>query len=360
MPGPLIAIAGSAEPERDYDPPVDCDAARAAAEQLGAELAKAGCRIIVYSSKNFIERDVVRGFVAEAKEPKAIQVRCPAGSKADKFPECQDHRDLFDFHADPHREWEISYYRSLREADGVLLIGGGQATLITGHLALAERKPLVALGTFGGAASRVWGAITPGEDLVTKDERNLFGRPQWADDSAAACVRALLDQHERRAKDRAAAQRAKRELDLQVQKRSVSVILLVLVTLVVLAVGLGWSAVGAVSFQALLMSAGAFAGAAGATVRTLWAGETDQSTVRGVALGVAAGFISSLLYIVSQVAANPAMLGTGATPASDPPRLLLLFAVLIGFIADFTFDAVYRKLARTDVVHTGAVQVKES
>jgi hypothetical protein len=34
---------------------------------------------------------------------------------------------------------------------------------------------------------------------------------------------------------------------------------------------------------------------------------------------------------------------------------LLLLSVVIGF----TFDAVYRKLAETDVTHTGAVAVKK-
>jgi hypothetical protein len=32
--------------------------------------------------------------------------------------------------------------------------------------------------------------------------------------------------------------------------------------------------------------------------------------------------------------------------------------VMIGFIAGFTFDAVYRKLAQTDVVRTEAVAAK--
>jgi len=39
---------------------------------------------------------------------------------------------------------------------------------------------------------------------------------------------------------------------------------------------------------------------------------------------------------------------------------LLVVAVVIGFIAGFTFDAVYRKLAETDVVRTEAVAAKAS
>jgi len=63
--------------------------------------------------------------------------------------------------------------------------------------------------------------------------------------------------------------------------------------------------------------------------------------------------------VVLYITANPALLGTGTAPASEPTRPLLLFSVVIGFIAGFTFDAVYRKLAETDVTHTGAVAVKK-
>jgi hypothetical protein len=359
LPGPLIAIAGSADPERaDYQPPVDVEAARAAGEQLGTALAKAGCRIMVYSSKSFMEAHVVRGFAAaEPKTSKAIQVRFPAGSTAANFPEHQAYPDLFEFQADPHAEWEVSYYRSLREADSVLLIGGGQAILITGHLAIAYRIPLLALGTFGGAAYRVWQAITPDQDLASKEDRNLMGQPQWSGDRAAICVHSLLDQHERRLKELAAERQRDRDQARETRNRSSTVSLLVLLTLAMLATGLGWGAIGHLWFQVLLLFSGALAGAAGATVRLLWTREPDQSTARSVALGLGAGAISSVLYIATQIAANPALLGTA--PASEPPRPLLLFAVVIGFIAGFTFDAVYRKLAETDVTHTGAVAVKK-
>jgi hypothetical protein len=133
----------------------------------------------------------------------------------------------------------------------------------------------------------------------------------------------------------------------------------VLLTLEMLATGLGWVSIGQFWFQVLLLFSGALAGAAGSTVRTLWTSEPDQSGARTVALGLAAGAISSVLYIAAQIAANPALLGTGAASATEPPRPLLLFAVVIGFIAGFTFDAVYRKLAQTDVTHTEAVSVKK-
>ena len=63
MLGPKIAIIGSADPSRNpkgpdhrpewsYDPPVDIDVARQIANAIGAELARRGCRLVVYDSDN--------------------------------------------------------------------------------------------------------------------------------------------------------------------------------------------------------------------------------------------------------------------------------------------------------------------
>jgi hypothetical protein len=49
-------------------------------------------------------------------------------------------------------------------------------------------------------------------------------------------------------------------------------------------------------------------------------------------------------------------LSAGDALGNLPRDLTEPFSVVIGF----TFDAVYRKLAETDVTHTGAVAVKKS
>ena len=53
----------------------------------------------------------------------------------------------------------MSYYRSLVEADGVLLVGGGRATFSTGLVALAFHIPALPVATFGGSAAKVWQAL---------------------------------------------------------------------------------------------------------------------------------------------------------------------------------------------------------
>jgi hypothetical protein len=61
MPGPLIAIVGSADKTRQYDPQVNVELALTIAKELGHELAKQGCRLLVYGGSKFIESEVVKG-----------------------------------------------------------------------------------------------------------------------------------------------------------------------------------------------------------------------------------------------------------------------------------------------------------
>jgi hypothetical protein len=80
--GPLILIIGSADVSRsDYNPPLlNAAEAPGAAAKIGEALAKAGCRIVVFSSDPaYVEADVVRGFVnGSAKSARRqIQVRAP-------------------------------------------------------------------------------------------------------------------------------------------------------------------------------------------------------------------------------------------------------------------------------------------
>src|SRR5689334_13793726 len=126
MTRPRVAIVGSAEATRKFDPPVQRpEEAKRAAEQLGRELAEVAWDLTVYSADpDFVEADVVRGYVGSGKAVAAsIQVRAPLGKGA--FDEMTEHAEFFDVRSDPSRDWEVSFYRSLPQCDGILLIGGG-------------------------------------------------------------------------------------------------------------------------------------------------------------------------------------------------------------------------------------------
>jgi hypothetical protein len=80
---PKVAIVGSIDEARDFEPPVtDPAIARRACEEFGRELAAAGWDIVVYSAKAmFIEADFVRGYVsADTPAPGSIHVHAPLRS----------------------------------------------------------------------------------------------------------------------------------------------------------------------------------------------------------------------------------------------------------------------------------------
>jgi len=132
----LIAIVGSIDPQRAYDPLLDnVDLARQACVDLGRELAIAGCDLIVYSaSEGFIEASIVSGYVSSGKaERGSIQVRSPYGGTAANFAEAREHREVFDIHPDSSLDWKVSYYRSLVDTQGILLVGGGRSTVTIQH-----------------------------------------------------------------------------------------------------------------------------------------------------------------------------------------------------------------------------------
>jgi hypothetical protein len=136
MATPQIAIVGDAN--KANSPQL----AKKAAEDLGAELAKRGCRILVFSSDPaFVEYNVVQGYLGSKsrKEAGAIEVRYPPDLEG-LFPGEKLGDPLFDRKL-LGQEWEASFYPSLAHVDGLILIGGGYTTKVTGLIAIGARTP---------------------------------------------------------------------------------------------------------------------------------------------------------------------------------------------------------------------------
>jgi hypothetical protein len=344
---PLFAIVGSVDPNRnDYDPPLqDAGAAQQVAEAIGSELARRGCRIIVYSSDaTFIEAHVVRGFATASKRGRgrAVEVRVPFGARVVQFPVPKGKEGLFDYHTDTDPDWEASFFRSLRDADGVILIGGGRSTFITGHVALGYRLPILALPSFGGAAQKIWRSLQPGKDLVTEAERNQMSRPGPSGvEIAVQLVEALIAQHARGLEVRKHAVNAERAQRRWVQLRSALALLLAMISISMAAAGVIWKdRVGI--FQILLYLIGPVAGTAGALMRSIWPqADPGVPLVTTVAQGFVAGLVAAVLYLLAQLST--------AANAEHVTAIALLFALVVGMTAGFTFDKVFRKMAQSEV-----------
>lgn len=346
-----IAIVGGAEPERNeptradrYDPPVDIDAARECARQLGTALAKSGHGLIVYDAR-FIEADVVAAYVAAgpkaAEDGVPIVVRQPIGG-IQAFPEEKTHPTLFERVADSSGRWEVTFYRSLADADGLALIGGAHSTNVAGQVAIGARVPVLALMRSGGAAEVVWRTIAPGVDLPTANEHARMADP--ADERAgAAWVDALKKQRRRRFAVESG----------PILRHAVYASILFVLALVF---GLGshlWPELSPARAKAMLFTSTLLAGVAGAAIRMVYERRygsgplVPPSIAITVALGLMAGALSGLLYLFSQPGS--------VSLEGDPGLRLVALMVVIATIGGMTAEAVLRKLLGIDVARTGGL-----
>ncbi len=348
---PIIAIVGNAKTS---------DKTAAAAEVLGRELAKAGLRILVYASEpDFLECHVVRGYVASrAAVHNSIQVRYPLHSVKPAFAEQSTNSELFDWRPDPAPDWELSFYQSIGEVQGVIMMGGGPSTLIAGAVARGHQLAIVALPGFGGKAEQLWQNLRPGQDLASSDEISLMARPDWSDDRGAECVKALKDQLSRKAES--ARQKRLEEVRKETSVRRHAVIAgLLFVAAFAMATISAWDQPAAWMVMAALFVCPALAGISGATIRLVFDLRqgalplSPQSAITTGALGLIAGGVAGLLFITAQMATA----GSGLLP--DQTKRLVPFCFLIGFTAGMTLDAVFRKLIATDVLETSSIEAKK-
>lgn len=369
MADPLIAIVGSYTAGRTYDPPLLQDAAtvKRAAEELGRELAKLDYGIMVYSSDpDYIEADVVRGYILSGQaKPGSIQVRYPqviAGKNPPSFPEQKTHGNVFDPVPDTHPSWQVSFFKSLKDANGIILMGGANSALITGLIAQMYRIPLVSIATFGGSAQTVW-AISVGS-LATDFERKLMNLPGWTDDSALKLVNALSSQRQKLLSEEIERQQIAqlKEKKLRNQAIIAAVLLIAAVTLTVLGT---FSPPGNPRvFGMIFLATPLFAGATGGIARNIFDSfrgvsyQITRSTFMVLFLGMMAGVIAALLFVVAQWASNPEIKNLEKAIPSGL-NLLIPFELIIGAIAGLTLESVFANLLRTDVVNVSAVSVKQ-
>jgi hypothetical protein len=347
---PTIAIVGSIAKARERELGLQhLDQATDACAALGRTLAEKGCDIVVYGNDpQFIEGEVVRGYVASGKATrKSIQVFVHKQENAE-FPGYDD--KLFDVTVDPSDAWEVSFYRSLFQVDGVLLIGGGQSTLITGLVTLSRRTPIVAVATFGGQTYVVWRTIGAQRNYVSDANYKVMGRP-WTSDSAGELIDALLDQQAAKRKQALEAEKssaaAKRRRSLSLAVAAAAILLAVAAVIVVFQTKPG----STVSLVCLFLGP-LVAGVAGAIIRNVLDDGTEWT--KTMLLGLGAGAVAMLLFVAGQLATSPdALKEKGVTT-------LAVLAIAAGLIAGVTFDAVFKKVISQDVVNVGALEKVET
>jgi hypothetical protein len=344
MERPLIAIVGNAAGT------VDPELAKRAARELGAELARRNCRIMVFSTMPaFIEWEAVQGYLGSGakKVSKSIEVRYPP--KLDgRFPGEQADDPLF-VRSPQGGDWEASIFPAFANIDGLVLIGGARTTKIAGLLAVGSRTPLIALGGMGGAAQEIWTYLKGDRNTAaTDDDLNLMAMQRWSENSAARFVDALLGQRRRKLETLKLAVLGQSE-----RRRRRFLTLLALIGCAIFAIVLlviVESHAGQLTRLQLWMLFGtpALAGASGALIRVLWDNWEKHPVALGlhpvamtVALGFWAGGVAGALFLLPQ---------TWILDTLDNNFMKLSgFAIPIGLLAGLTLDKVFPKLIKINV-----------
>lgn len=312
-----------------------------AAEEIGRELAKRGHTILVGSDdSDDIDPSVVKGALAASPDAE-IEVHLPHGFPATYPDKSKNVKNIWLQFPD----WDVTVMDVVKDkADGIIAIGGRAGVVQACLSAWMLGKPVVPVGSFEGGGKIVW---SYGSSSRTKfyheglddAEIDRLASPWSSEESAAIVVESL----EKVAKASQLSRIPRRLL--------FSVIGCMLVAL------LGWIFFLAAPYaSAFGMEPGAFylfacvsmAGLLGATVQTLRSIRAGRSLpshilVVDVGLGIAAGVVSAMLYMLAQIAVSDGV--KIPNTKSDYIRSALVIS-MISLFASLYLDATLSRLDR--------------
>jgi hypothetical protein len=287
--------------------------AREYAQALGRTLAEAGFGLVVYfSNDKSLEPHVVRGFVAAlppGESAPCIDVRYSEAQRGQvRFKEQDTHPTLFHEDTFPGPNWEAPFYRSLAARDSVhatVLMAGGQSTLNAGQVAVGRGLPLLAIDKYPGSA-RI---------LRTELATRITGYPSAQGSSPSQPVAWLREQHLKEAKRLHEARGREREFArMTSQKR-----------------GAAWFAIALVALLATLGLG-------------LLGVDTPLEPRLATLLGVVAGLVVGLAYLIPQLIGAPQLLEPDASFVRATDKIQFLSVTLVAFTAGIGFDAIFRRM----------------
>ncbi|MFF5182132.1 hypothetical protein ACFY2Q_29345 [Micromonospora sp. NPDC000316] len=319
----------------------DIDLVPGTCEEIGRELARAGCDLLVFSSADdYIEKDVVRGYLAALRpqDEAAVVVKAPF-DQVTRFEVPPHHAHVLRIEPDPAAEWEMSYYRAVLEADGLVVVGGGRAARIAGVLAVARRIPVVALACFGGSALSVWRYLDRYHNDASAEAISRMAAP-WNDDTAEYLVGSLMDQRSQALEIERAAQR--NESRPRMARTINGVVAVIAIAVAALTVILVYGTGTTLTAVAYLVGGSLLMAAAGALINDASADEPNLPWA--VARGLGAGTLASMLYVGSQTLVNTDQMDAEAI------RRLAWLLLPLGLTAGYTVDNVFARLRDVDAL----------
>jgi hypothetical protein len=340
-PKPRVAVVGGFY-DLDADPQLGRDA-REYAQALGRALAEAGFGVVVYFSEDkSLEPHVVRGFVAALPAGEAapcIDVRYSEAQRGQvRFDEQDTRPELFHEDAFPGPNWEAPFYRSLAardSVDAVLLMAGGQTALNAGQVAVGRGLPLLAIDKYPGSARL----------LRTELATRITGYPSSQGSSPPQLVAWLHAQHLKEAERLRQARDSEREFArMTSQNRGTAWFAGALIALLA-TLALGLLAVDTPRWFLVAMGGAlVLAGATGALVRGLTTTTMPLAPRLAFLLGVVAGLVVGLAYLIPQMIGAHQLLEPDASVVRPEDKIQLLSVALVAFTAGIGFDTIFRRM----------------
>lgn len=340
-PRPRVAVVGGFF-DLDADPKLGQEA-REYAQALGRTLAEAGFGLVVYfSNDKSLEPHVVRGFVAAlppGESAPCIDVRYSEAQRGQvRFKEQDTHPKLFHEDPFPGLNWEAPFYRSLAARDSVhaaLLMAGGQSTLNAGQVAVGRGLPLLAIDKYPGSA-RI---------LRTELATRISGYPSSQSSSPPQLVAWLRDQHLKEAERLRQDRDRMREFARMTSQRHGAVWFAISLMALLATLGLGLLGVDTPRWFVLTMGGALVsAGATGALVRGLITTTMTLEPRLASLLGVVAGLVVGLAYLIPQLIGAPQLLEPNAAAVRATDKIQLLSVALVAFTAGIGFDTIFRRM----------------
>lgn len=337
---PYVAVVGGFY---NLDDAKISDAIRIA-ESLGAALANADFNLVVYySDKNSLEPHVVRGYVPQAQDrTQCIRIRTPQKLRRDKatFDEEATHGEMFDPDLFPSDDWEAPFYQSLADVDGVdaiVLLSGGESTLIAGHIALARKLPVLAVEELGGSAYEIWQQLKLADPSIKS--WNTCGSEQLVTQLRAKCDHARKVRGDRERKIRRIESWASARRYAGLCGATLLAFVMVLVYVII-------EDPDPKSFFVATIIGLLAAGATGALARgVIWANTRSDAGIT-LLLGTLAGLVVGLGYIIPQLVGAPGAFHPDAKDVVGADIFQFLTALLVSISGGFGLDTVFDRLRK--------------
>jgi hypothetical protein len=338
--------------------PRDPDLLRSGLIKIGKCLADSDFRIMVYTadlSLDYAAQYVVEGFRASRKRKMddTIIVRRAAVDSKDRFPE-EDNDPRYHLDVRAEESWDVRFYLSMFEIDGIIVVGNGNFTYFGGLHAVGSGKPLLALGGFGGVADGILKLV---RNKVSDKAYSCMAQTSDDVEWAKAGVAALREQIE---DDRRLEQETRERKELkQARLGAVFSTAIIVVLLVALAQSLRSDpdSLARAYATAFLPACAGLVGGIQRIVFGYLRGETLPSHRRSFwicgALGFSAGGILGALYTLTQV--KMAHVGVDSVSFS----VLSLWAITFGYGIGFSLDKAFNKLIRIDETVTEAAKQRD-